>query len=334
MSFRALYTQLFPPAPSLTEANVPSQTGKVFIVTGGNSGVGFELCKILYTTGATIYMASRSEERATNAINEIINSQHPPSTPGVIKFLHLDLNDLLSVKAAAAAFAAQEPKLNVLWNNAGTGGYRVSPGARTAQGFEPMVGMHCVATLLFTTLLIPQLRAAAADAPGAARVVWTSSIVADQGSPPNGIDFDTLSTGTPDRVLNYAVSKTGSWMVSRELARRHGAGDGIISVAQNPGNVKAGSYEGAPATTMFFLNRFILHEPRFGAYTELYAGLSDEISLESNNGAYIIPWGRIRPDGDCPREDVMRAMLPAEDGGLGYCARLWEWCEEQWRPFV
>jgi NADPH:quinone reductase-like Zn-dependent oxidoreductase len=61
MTFRALYTQLFPPAPPLTEDNVPSQRGKVFIVTGGNSGVGFELCKILYTTGATIYMTSRSE---------------------------------------------------------------------------------------------------------------------------------------------------------------------------------------------------------------------------------------------------------------------------------
>lgn len=61
MAFRGLYTQLFPPKPTLTEDNVPSQRGKVFIVTGGNSGVGYELCKILYGTGATIYMASRSQ---------------------------------------------------------------------------------------------------------------------------------------------------------------------------------------------------------------------------------------------------------------------------------
>lgn len=60
-SLRSLYTQLFPPKPTFTEDNVPSQQGKVFIVTGGNSGVGFELCKILYGTGATVYMASRSE---------------------------------------------------------------------------------------------------------------------------------------------------------------------------------------------------------------------------------------------------------------------------------
>lgn len=61
MAFRGLYTQLFPPKPTLTEDNVPSQRGKVFVVTGGNSGVGYELCKILYGTGATIYMASRSQ---------------------------------------------------------------------------------------------------------------------------------------------------------------------------------------------------------------------------------------------------------------------------------
>ncbi|KAF4983364.1 hypothetical protein FZEAL_1216 [Fusarium zealandicum] len=332
MAFRALYTQLFPPTPAFTETNVPSQHGKVFIVTGGNSGVGFELCKMLYTTGATIYMTSRSEERAVRAIKEIANAKPSPSTPGVLKFLHLDLNDLHSVKATAANFSSQETKLHVLWNNAGTGGYRVSPGARTAQGLEAMVGMHCVATLLLTTLLVPQLRVAAAESPGTARVVWTSSVVADQGSPPNGIDFATLSSGTPDRVLNYAVSKAGSWMLSRELARRHG-GEGIVSVAQNPGNVKAGSYEGTPAATMFFLDRFLLHAPKSGAYTELYAGLSPEITL-GENGAYVIPWGRIRSDEDCPRKDIIHAMLAEEKGGLGYCGKLWDWCEQQWQGFV
>ncbi|RSL60177.1 hypothetical protein CEP54_006882 [Fusarium duplospermum] len=326
MTFRAAYTQLFPPSPPLTEDNVPSQRGKVFIVTGGNSGIGFELCKILYTTGATIYMTSRSEERAMNAIKQISTSEPPPTNPGVLNFLHLDLNDLHSVRASAAKFASQEAKLDVLWNNAGTGGYRVSPGAKTAQGLEPMVGMHCVATLLFTTLLLPQLRAAA----GAARVVWTSSISADDQSPPNGINFDTLSTGTPDRVVNYAVSKIGSWMLSRELARRHGS-EGIISVAQNPGNVKGGSYEGTPAVTMFLLNLFLLRPTKFGAYTELYAGLSPDISSRDNNGAYIIPWGRIRPDAECPRRDIVHAMLTEEDGGLGYCKKLWDWCEEQWQ---
>ena len=61
MSFRDLVTQLYPPPPSFTEKDVPSQKGKVFIVTGGNNDVGFELIKQLYPSGATIYMASRSK---------------------------------------------------------------------------------------------------------------------------------------------------------------------------------------------------------------------------------------------------------------------------------
>ncbi|CAG8192043.1 unnamed protein product [Penicillium nalgiovense] len=60
-SLRNLRTQWFPPKAAFTEKELPSQKGRVFIVTGGNAGVGFELCKILYGSGATIYMASRSK---------------------------------------------------------------------------------------------------------------------------------------------------------------------------------------------------------------------------------------------------------------------------------
>ncbi|PLB48603.1 NAD(P)-binding protein [Aspergillus steynii IBT 23096] len=326
------YTQIFPPSPVLTEQNVPSQAGRVFIVTGGNGGVGLALCRILYGTGATIYMASRSKERAEEAIRSIASSSPTPANPGRLLFLQLDLNDLESVKAAAAHFATQETKLDILWNNAGMGANRVAPGTQTAQGFEAMVGMHCIATLLFTDLLRPQLRSAAASQPtGAVRVVWTSSYLAEGGSPTNGIDFATLGKGSQDRVVNYAVSKAGTWMLGREMARRYAA-DGIVSVVQNPGNLKAGSYEGTPALTMCFV-RPLLHETRFGAYTELYCGLSPDITAETS-GAYVIPWGRIRPDKDCPRTDIIKAMMPVEDGGLGYASKLWDWCEEQWKPFI
>lgn len=255
-----------------------------------------------------------------------------PKTPGQLKFLELDLNDLESVKRAAATFGQQESRLHVLWNNAGTGANMVDPGSKTAQGFEAMVGMHCIATLLFTKLLLAQLQATAGlETPGSTRVVWTSSFLAEGGSPPNGVDFKSLAEGTKDRIRNYAVSKAGTWMLCREWAQRYG-GDGIVSVVQNPGNLKAGSYAGTPAITMFLISP-LLHEARFGAYTGLYAGLSSDISLE-NNGAYIIPWGRIREDKDCPRKDILKAMLPLEEGGLGYSAKLWQWCEEQWKQYL
>ncbi|KAN0119570.1 NAD(P)-binding protein [Hyaloscypha variabilis] len=329
-STRNLLNQWFPPKPTFTEAEVPSQQGKVFIVTGGNGAVGYALIKILYRAGATIYMASRSKEKAEKAIQTLTTESPAPETPGKIKFLHLDLNDLLSVKASAAAFASQESKLNILWNKAGAGAMSFSTGDRTAQDLEPLIGQNCVATLLFTTLLLSQLKnASTPEEP--ARVVWTASFLAEGASPTNGVDFSLLEKGTLDKTRNYAASKAGTWILGREFARRYG-GEGIVSVVQNPGNLRNEGWQKVGALTMFFV-RHVLHDPRFGAYTELYAGLSGEVGLQ-NNGAYVIPWGRVRGDEACPRKDILHAMLPEKDGGLGYGTKLWEWCEEKWKPFV
>lgn len=60
-SLRSWYTQWYPPSPTFTEADVPSQKGKIFLVTGCNAGIGLELCKLLYTTGATVYLTTRTE---------------------------------------------------------------------------------------------------------------------------------------------------------------------------------------------------------------------------------------------------------------------------------
>ena len=91
-------TQMFPPSPAFTESSLSSLTGKVFIVTGGNSGVGLELVKILYAKGAKVYILCRSQEKAEGAINSIRQSVSSTSTAGEIKFLHLDLADLATIK--------------------------------------------------------------------------------------------------------------------------------------------------------------------------------------------------------------------------------------------
>lgn len=142
-------------------------------MTGGNSGIGFDLVKILYAKGATVYMASRSQQKAEAAI-ETIRSTTSPEDTGTLKFLHLDLNDLTTVKASAVAFAAQESKLDVLWNNAGIAAVPV--GTTTKQNLEAHIGVNCLAPFLFIQLLLPQLRAAAKVMPkDSVRIVWTSS---------------------------------------------------------------------------------------------------------------------------------------------------------------
>ncbi|KAJ5375044.1 Glucose/ribitol dehydrogenase [Penicillium concentricum] len=317
-SLRATFTQAYPPAPAFTEADAPpgSQNGRVFIVTGGNAGIGLELCKILYASGATVYMASRSQTKAEAVIKTITEASKSKNTSGKLKFLHLDLNDLLIVKAAAESFAQQEDKLDVLWNNAGTGANMVTIGQRTAQDFEAMIGMHCIATLLFTKLLLPQLRAAAASGEsGKTRVIWTSSALAE------GAHHPTAS-----------ISTSGTWILSREFARRYSK-DGIVSVCLNPGFLKTASFNGTPAAIMFVLNKVLLSDAIYGAYTELYAGLSSDITLE-NSGSYIIPWGRIRPNEATPRQDLIKAGDSKEEGGLDYGNKFWAWCEEKWNSYV
>jgi NAD(P)-dependent dehydrogenase (short-subunit alcohol dehydrogenase family) len=116
--------------------------------------------------------------------------------PAVFKPLLLDLNDLNSVRTAASEFAVQENRLDILWNNAGIGADSVPVQSKTAQGLEKFVGMHCVAALLFTQLLLPQLQhAAKSSLPGAVRVVWLSSIMAESHVPADGIDFNLLAAG-------------------------------------------------------------------------------------------------------------------------------------------
>ncbi|KAI4113234.1 MAG: hypothetical protein LQ338_008213, partial [Usnochroma carphineum] len=96
----ATFSQFFPPPPALTEANLPSQKGKVFIVTGGSSGVGLELCALLYQAGGTVYLAGRSESNAHAAISNIKARRPAPSSPGELDFLFLSLEDLTTIRPA------------------------------------------------------------------------------------------------------------------------------------------------------------------------------------------------------------------------------------------
>ncbi|KAI0145331.1 hypothetical protein GGR57DRAFT_494530 [Xylariaceae sp. FL1272] len=313
-SLRNFISQTWPPRPTFTDDDVPvgSRAGRVFMVTEGNVGIGYELCKMLFKSDARVYMASRSKDKAENAIASITAgasvSDGGENQPGVgeLRFLELDLNDLKSVKRATERFSQCESKLDVLWNNAGPGAFIVPYGQRTVQGFEPLIGVHCIATLLFTTLLLPQLKAAALaeSGNGKTRVVWLASGLVDSAAVPNGINFSLLHDGIQDRIQNYAMSKAGCWLLDREFARRHKE-DGI-----------AESFANTPRPIVFIMKRLLYH-PKFGAYTELFAGLSPEIK--------ILP-----REHELRRQDIVKASAPEEDVGLAYGERLWNWCATQW----
>lgn len=312
-----MMTQYWPPAPTFTEKDVGSQAGKVFIVTGGNQGVGLELIKMLYPTGAVIYMASRSRERAEEAIKGVTSAD--PSSAARLKFLHLDLDDQNIVRRAAKTFSEQESRLDIIWNNAGIGAVPV--GSKTKQGIEAHMGVNVIAPLLFTQLLLPKLQAAAASSPrNSVRIIWAGSWMMEGRSPTGGYKLEDLEKGgTNDPYINYATSKAANWMLADEAAKRYGK-DGIISVVQNPGNLKTHIYDTQPKLMMFFVNNLLLYPPKLGGYTELFAGFSPDIT-EKHQGGVIIPWGRIQERN--PRNDIYEAL----EKGKG--KELWDWCERQ-----
>lgn len=119
----SLLSALFPPAPTFTDTQLPAQTGRVVLITGAASGMGFETAAILYRAGATVYIAARSQSRCDEAIAKIKKLPNPKKKPetqnGQLESLVVDLADLRSVKIAAENFLSRESRLDVLIHNAG-----------------------------------------------------------------------------------------------------------------------------------------------------------------------------------------------------------------------
>lgn len=316
------YSQFFPPPAALTEANLSSQDGKVFVVTGGASGVGLELCALLYQAGGKVYLAGRSETNAQAAISKI--KARPATTSGELNFLLLSLDDLTTIKPAVEAFAAKESRLDILFNNAGIS--LPPPGSVSAQGHELQMATNCLGHHLFTQLLLPTLlHTAKSSSSAAVRVIWTSSIVVDGTAPKDGIENSELTKIPSDQGRNYVNSKTGNWFLASALADQVGS-DGILSVTQNPGNLKTELLRHAPWSVKLlgFVLTPVLYSAKMGAYTELWAGLSQDLNIE-DGGKYVVPWGRLHPS---PRPDLVAALKSPENGGTGKAALFFEHCEK------
>ncbi|PYI27867.1 NAD(P)-binding protein [Aspergillus indologenus CBS 114.80] len=323
----AQFSQFFPPRPTFTLSDVPSQQGKVVIVTGGASGIGQELVRMLYQKGATVYIAGRSEPHAQAAIQAI--QARTTTTGGQLYYLPLHLDDLTTIKSTVTAFASRESRLDLLINNAGVS--QPPLGSVSAQGIELQIATNCLGPFLLTQLLLPFLTAAATannESSPAPRVIWTSSQVAELSAPPEGIILSELRDPPRDAVRNYVTSKLGNWFLSVEFARRY-RDAGLVSVAQNPGAANTNLLRNA--RWMKLLSWPLLYSPVLAAHTALFAAVAEELDKPDNNGAYVIPWGRLHP-GVAP--NLARHLAPAEEGGTGRAGEFWKWCAERTRDFL
>lgn len=209
-----------PKSTGFTEADVPDQSGKCFIVTGANTGVGYEVARVLAQRGARVLLACRDEAKAQEAMARIKRSMPRAN----LDFLPIDFADLDSIRVAAER-AAREPRLDALVNNAGV---MAPPLLRTKQGFELQFGVNHLGCFALTALLLPKL----SDTPGS-RVVTTSS-VAHKGAQ---FDWDDLNAhNSYERMKRYGASKLANALFFFELARRvRSAGLPITVVGCHPG---------------------------------------------------------------------------------------------------
>lgn len=200
---------------------MPDQTGKTAIVTGANTGIGYETALGLYEAGAHVVLACRNSENAAQAKSkmEIIPGK------GSIETAVLDLSSLASVKQFTTVFKQQHSRLDILVNNAGV---MLPPAAKTAEGYELQFGVNFLGHFALTGQLFPLLK----TTPGA-RIVTLSSLAYVRGE----IDFDNLRLEKPyDRMQSYAQSKLADLVFTVELQRRlTDLAIPVISVAAHPG---------------------------------------------------------------------------------------------------
>jgi NAD(P)-dependent dehydrogenase (short-subunit alcohol dehydrogenase family) len=205
-----------------TAADTPDQTGRIVVVTGANSGIGYEAVRALAARGAQVTLACRSRERGEEAVARLKAAVHNAR----VTFAVLDLADLRSVEAFAKQFSAEHERLDVLINNAGV---MTPPEGRTTQGFELQIGVNHLGHFALTAQLLPLLNRG-----HEARVVVLSSIAANMGT----IDVDDLNFARRgyDASKAYGQSKLANLLHARELQRRLTAsGSTVKVVAAHPG---------------------------------------------------------------------------------------------------
>ncbi len=275
-------------------ADMPDQTGRVFVVTGANSGIGLEASKALARKGARVVMACRNLEKAEAARVEIGDGA---------EVRELDLGSLASVRAFASEW---EGRIDVLVNNAGV---MAVPFARTVDGFESHWGTNFLGPFALTGLLLPQVTD---------RVVTLSSGVHRMGR----IDLadPSFERRRYQRWTAYGQSKLADLMFAYELQRRLLlAGSSVRSMGAHPGyaatNLQA-NLGSVALTTQGWMQRIgLVQDAAGGAQPTLYAATAPDLP----GGSYVGPSGWMEQTGP-PR--IVGSSAASRD--LDTARALWE----------
>lgn len=294
---------------SFSISDIPDQSGRTALVTGANSGLGFETTKALAGRGAHVIMTARDEAKGMAALDRIEGD-----VPGAnLELRLLDLADLEEVRMLAKSLHDDGQKLDLLINNAGV---MMPPRGETRQGFETQFGTNHLGHFALTLLLIDLLKT-----DDDARVVTVSSDLHRRGQ----INFNDLQSAQNYSPTGaYAQSKIANIYFGRELARKcAAAGLNITSVLAHPGyaatNLQTSGPTGLLRMFMPLANAMFAQSAEAGAWPTLYAATMPDVKP----GEYYGPTGLGGMRGAPGRgEPIARAK--DED----IAARLWQVSEE------
>ncbi|CAM1501259.1 Fc.00g104210.m01.CDS01 [Cosmosporella sp. VM-42] len=314
------------PSSPFTPDSLPNLVGRVYLVTGGNAGIGKATVVELASHGAKVYVGARSESKALAAIEEI--RAMLPSTN--IEFLLLDLTDFRSVISAAKRLRSQETTLHGLINNAGIMGV---PFSLTTDGYEVQFQTNYLSHWLLTFHLLPLLQSTAATAPeGLVRIINVTSDGHARFAPKNGINFDDTALQSESAMLRYGQSKLANVLHAKQLHKDHGPNQDedvpqkgkIYVAAVHPGHIDTNLNKQATGTAPSPILRVItpimrclgiLDDSAKGAWSSLFAVASNDFK-SSDSGSYVVPYAKIGTPSAFAKDEEL-------------AGKLWAWTKQE-----
>ena len=287
-----------------TSDDVPGQQGRLAVVTGANTGLGFETAQVLAARGASVVLAVRDIEKGKRAAARIAGT----ASGADVTVQPLDLTSLDSIRAAAGELRAQHPAIDLLINNAGV---MFTPKQTTGDGFELQFGTNHLGHFALTGLLLEQML----PVPGS-RVVTVSSLAHRIRA---RINFgDLQGERSYRRVAAYGQSKLANLMFTYELARRLSGAGTTIAVAAHPGLAATELSRYTPAIVAFSY-ALVSQQAAMGALPVLRAATDPGVL----GGQYYGPGGLLGTRG---YPELARSSRRSRDTAIQ--RRLWTVSEE------
>ncbi|KIK56170.1 hypothetical protein GYMLUDRAFT_263848 [Collybiopsis luxurians FD-317 M1] len=299
--------------------SIPDLTGRVAIVTGGNTGLGYITVRELARKGAHVYMFSRTESRALAAIEKIKKELGPEVEPK-LDYVNFDLQKLSSAKQAASEFLKREHRLDILVNNAATMGI---PYELSSDGIE-LQACNGTGHFALTSLLLPLMKETAAKPDSHVRIVNVSSGLYEAAGSPDFSSLEGLNQKSWSSWGRYAQSKLANILFTNELQKRleESGCKNIYCLSIHPGMVATEITRG-PLQSWPILSpiepiaMLFAKTPLQGALTQLYAATSPEVEEKGLKSALLFP---------IAQPQAKKPLAEDKDGKLG--AQYWKLCEK------